>query len=117
MSEAIENRKSKIENPIPAGLVVPVTTAQEMLALILRAEEQGVPAVWSTIAGIALDPITLFGAAAVQTRRVGLGTAIVPTYPRHPVALASQALTMAALAPGRFRLGIGPGHQFIIEGM
>jgi alkanesulfonate monooxygenase SsuD/methylene tetrahydromethanopterin reductase-like flavin-dependent oxidoreductase (luciferase family) len=41
----------------------------------------------------------------------------VPTYPRHPIALASQALVLAALAPGRFRLGIGPSHRPTIEGM
>src|SRR5262249_38297813 len=38
-------------------------------------------------------------------------------YPRHPTTLVAQTLALAGLAPDRFRLGIGPSHQFIIEGM
>ncbi len=102
---------------VPASLVVGSPAPQDTLATVRQAEAHGVPAVWSTVAGIAADPITLFGAAAVQTSRVCFGTAIVPTYPRHPAALAAQALALAALAPDRFRLGIGPSHQFIVEGM
>jgi 5,10-methylenetetrahydromethanopterin reductase len=48
---------------------------------------------------------------------VGLGTAVTPTYPRHPTALAQQALTTAAASGGRFTLGIGLSHQLVIEGM
>ena len=46
-----------------------------------------------------------------------LGTSIVPTYPRHPLVLAQQALALDDIAPGRLRLGIGPSHGFIIEDM
>ena len=42
---------------------------------------------------------------------------ITQTWPRHPVAIASQCLAMAQLAPGRFRIGLGPSHQPAIEGM
>src|SRR5688572_13192968 len=73
--------------------------------------------VWSTVGGTNPDAVTLFAAAAAKTSRIGLGTAIVPTYPRHPIALASQALVLGALAPGRFRLGIGPSHRPTMEGM
>ncbi|SFO19950.1 LLM class F420-dependent oxidoreductase [Actinomadura madurae] len=58
-------------------------------------------------------------AAALAGREVPgieVGTAIVPTYPRHPLALASQALTAQAMAGGRFTLGIGPSHPQVIEG-
>ena len=41
----------------------------------------------------------------------------MPTYPRHPLVLAQQALALQDLAPGRLRLGIGPSHRFIIENM
>jgi alkanesulfonate monooxygenase SsuD/methylene tetrahydromethanopterin reductase-like flavin-dependent oxidoreductase (luciferase family) len=41
----------------------------------------------------------------------------VPIFPRHPLVLASQTLVMEDLAPGRFRLGIGPSHQPTIEGL
>jgi F420-dependent oxidoreductase-like protein len=73
--------------------------------------------VWSTVGGTNPDAVTLFAAAAATTKQIGLGTAIVPTYPRHPLALASQALVLEALAPGRFRLGLGPSHRPTIEGM
>jgi alkanesulfonate monooxygenase SsuD/methylene tetrahydromethanopterin reductase-like flavin-dependent oxidoreductase (luciferase family) len=44
----------------------------------------------------------------VRTARVVLGTSIVRTWPQHPVALAEETLAIEQLAPGRFRLGIGP---------
>lgn len=49
--------------------------------------------------------------------RIELGTAVVPTYPRHPIALATQALTASAASGGRFTLGVGLSHQLVIEGM
>jgi F420-dependent oxidoreductase-like protein len=47
---------------------------------------------------------------------VELGTSVVPTYPRHPVALAAQALTVNAATGGRLALGIGLSHRAAIEG-
>jgi F420-dependent oxidoreductase-like protein len=85
--------------------------------LIARAEQHGVPAAWSTVGGTNPDAVTLFAAAATRTHQIMLGTSIVPSYPRHPLVLASQALVLADLAPGRLRLGIGPSHRPIIEGM
>lgn len=103
--------------PLRAGLVIRRPDPTATIEAIVRAEERGVPAIWSTVGGTAPDAVTLFAAAAVRTRTIGLGTSIVPTYPRHPVALATQALVLANLAPGRFRLGIGPSHRPTIEGM
>ena len=48
---------------------------------------------------------------------IELGTAVVPTYPRHPVTLAQEALTTQAISGGRLVLGIGLSHQPVIEGM
>jgi F420-dependent oxidoreductase-like protein len=100
-----------------AGLVIRRPTPAATLAAIEQAEERGVSAVWSTVGGAAPDAVTLFAAAAARTSDITLGSAIVPTYPRHPIVLASQALAIDGLAPGRFRLGIGPSHQATIEGM
>ncbi len=100
-----------------AGLAVRGPNAAHTLAAIVRAEEQGVQGIWSTVGGTNPDAVTLFAAAAAKTSRISLGTAIVPTYPRHPIALASQALVLESLAPGRFRLGLGPSHRPTIEGM
>jgi alkanesulfonate monooxygenase SsuD/methylene tetrahydromethanopterin reductase-like flavin-dependent oxidoreductase (luciferase family) len=46
-----------------------------------------------------------------------MGTSVVPTYPRHPLVMAQQALALGDLAPGRLRLGIGPSHRPSIEGV
>lgn len=100
-----------------AGLAIRGLNPAETLAAIVRADERELPMVWSTVGGTNPDAVTLFAAAAAKTRAIGLGTAIVPTYPRHPIALASQALVLGTLAPGRFRLGIGPSHRPTIEGM
>jgi F420-dependent oxidoreductase-like protein len=61
--------------------------------------------------------LTVLAAAAVRTTTIRLGTAIVPTYPRHPLALAQQALALGDLAPERLRLGVGPSHRPFIEGI
>jgi len=61
------------------------------------------------------DALTTFAAAAAKTSTIRLGTSIVPTYPRHPLILAQQALALYDIAPGRLRLGIGPSHRSIIE--
>src|SRR5690606_18447619 len=59
-------------------------------------------------------------AIAVTGRAVGdlavLGTAVVPTYPRHVLALAGQALTTQAAVGGRLVLGVGPSHAPVVEG-
>jgi alkanesulfonate monooxygenase SsuD/methylene tetrahydromethanopterin reductase-like flavin-dependent oxidoreductase (luciferase family) len=62
-------------------------------------------------------PTQLLSYFAGRTQRIQLGTAITPTYPRHPLALAQQALTVADLAPGRLRLGVGPSHRHTMEGV
>lgn len=98
------------------GLVVAGPDAAATVAAIVAAEAAGVRQVWMTQITSA-DTLTLYAAAAAQTKSIRLGTAIVPTYPRHPLALALQALTLGDLAPGRLRLGIGPSHRPTIEGM
>jgi F420-dependent oxidoreductase-like protein len=83
---------------------------------IAAAEAAGVRQAWMTQGAAMPDTLIGFAAAALRTSTVRLGTAIVPTYPRHPLALAQQALAVADLAPGRLRLGIGPSHRPTIEG-
>lgn len=98
------------------GLVVRGQDAAAAVAGIVAAEAAGVRQVWMTQGAAAADTLTTFAAAAVRTSMVRLGTAIVPTYPRHPLALALQALAVADLAPGRLRLGVGGSHRSTIEG-
>lgn len=84
---------------------------------IVRAEQLGIPAVWLTTGGTAPDGLTVIAAAAMRTERVLFGTSIIPTYPRHPLVTAQQAVAIASLAPGRLRLGVGPSHKPTIEAM
>ena len=85
--------------------------AASALDAVARAEAAGVPTVWTVMPALGRDTLTLYAAAAVQTSSIMLGTAIVPAFTRHPVALATQMMTLEDLAPGRFRLGIGTAHQ------
>ncbi|MCU1452179.1 MAG: F420-dependent oxidoreductase, family [Acidimicrobiales bacterium] len=63
------------------------------------------------------DAMAVHTAIGVHVPRIELGTAVVPTYPRHPVVMASQALTVQSASGGRFALGIGLSHEWVIESM
>ena len=79
-------------------------------------EARGFHTLW--LANIfAIDAITAAALIGRETSRIELGTAVVPTYPRHPTALAQQTLTTQAACEGRFTLGIGLSHQIVIEGL
>ncbi|MGZ6928880.1 MAG: LLM class F420-dependent oxidoreductase [Acidimicrobiia bacterium] len=64
-----------------------------------------------------LDALTLLAVVGREVPRVELGTGVVPTYPRHPLMLAAQALTTQMASDGRLMLGIGLSHQVVIESM
>lgn len=64
-----------------------------------------------------LDAITVAAVVGRETRRIELGTSVVPTQPRHPTAMAQQAVTAALASNGRFTLGIGLSHPPVIERM
>ncbi len=87
------------------GLVVSGSDTRAAVAAIVAAEAAGVQQIWMTQSTPEPDTLTIFAAAAVQTHHVRMGTAIVPTYPRHPLALAQQVLALSDLAPDRIRLG------------
>lgn len=101
------------------GIGIGITGSEgldDVIRSIRRAEEAGFDAAWlPNIFG--LDAMTTIALAGRETARIELGTFVVPTYPRHPVALAQQALTVSAATAGRFTLGIGLSHRVVIEGM
>lgn len=99
------------------GLAIEARDATKAIELIAEAEAAGVEQVWMTQSPPTLDTLTLYAATAMRTTRIRLGTSIVPTYPRHPLVLAQQALTVNDIAPGRLRLGVGPSHRPPIEGI
>ena len=98
------------------GLAIYGADAAAAAKAIVAAEAEDVRQVWMTQFTSAPDTMAIFAAASLLTNRVRMGTAIVPTYPRHPLSLAQQALTLGDLAPNRLRLGIGTSHRPTIEG-
>ena len=81
----------------------------------VAAEQDGFDGYWTPqIAGA--DALTLLALAGQRTSRIELGTAVVPTFPRHPMMLAQQALTTHSAAGGRLVLGIGLSHKPAVEG-
>jgi len=83
---------------------------------IVQMEEQGFSSYWCPQVGT-FDALTMIALAGPQTSTIELGTAVVPTYPRHPSALAQQAATVNALTDGRLILGVGPSHAPSIESL
>lgn len=80
------------------------------------AEEQGFATYWlPQIFGP--DALTTLAVVGREVPRIELGTSVVPTWPRHPMTLAAQALTTQAATGGRLVLGIGLSHQVVVESM
>ena len=86
----------------------------ERLHRISDAERDGFDSYWMP-QHFGADMLTVIAMAGMQTQRIELGTAVVPTFPRHPVALAQQALTAQVATGGRLTLGIGVSHRSTIE--
>lgn len=92
--------------------VADMMTLEGLLARIKQAEDDGFDSFWIPhISARGYDALTVLAMAGMQTSRIELGVGVVPTYPRHPAALAQQALTTATATNGRFILGIGPSHR------
>lgn len=89
----------------------------EVVDAARAAEAAGFPSAWTVHFSRGLDALTVLGHAASATTSLHLGVGVVPTYPRHPIALAQQAATVQALAGGRLTLGVGVSHRSVIEGM
>ena len=91
-------------------------TIEEIIRLVTAAEDAGLDSAWmANIFGF--DAIMSMTLAARATKTIKVGTAVTPTYPRHPAAIAQQALTAAAASDDRFILGIGLSHKRNIEGV
>ena len=98
-------------DPTAAG-----ATLDDIVALARRAEAQGFDTFWLPNI-FSFDAITALTVIGRETERIRLGTAVTPTYPRHPTAIAQQAMTAAAATGNRLTLGIGLSHKIVIEDM
>ncbi len=93
------------------------TRIDELLANAQTAERLGFSTGWVPHIPWSLDGLTALALAGQVTSRIELGTAVMPTYPRHPLAMAQQAMSTQAATGGRLVLGIGPSHPVVIERM
>ena len=91
-------------------------TIDQMVAEARQTEADGFASYWAPqIFGH--DALTTLAIIGREVPRIELGTSVVPTYPRHPMMMAQQALTVNAASSGRLCLGIGLSHQMVVEGM
>jgi F420-dependent oxidoreductase-like protein len=87
---------------------------EDILALFREAEEEGFDTAWvGQLSG--LDALSLVTLAGPVTRRMELGTFVIPVAGRSPVALAQQALTAQLASEGRLCVGVGAGHASILD--
>ncbi len=90
------------------GLAIRIPDPATVIDLAMEADRAGVESVWLQSDRISADPLSFIAGLASRTERLKFATAVVPTWPRHPVVLTQQVMAIEALAPGRFTLGIGP---------
>ena len=99
------------------GLTGGGATVDRVVAQAQQAEADGFSALWyaSLVTG---DPLVAMALAGRETSSIELGTAVLQTYPCHPLLQANRAasVTDAMRRPG-FTLGIGPSHESLIRGV
>lgn len=99
------------------GLTGGASTVDKVVAQAERAEADGFTSLWyaSVVTG---DPLVAIALAGRQTSRIELGTAVLQTYPCHPILQANRVASVVdAIGRPAFTLGIGPSHQPLIEGV
>jgi 5,10-methylenetetrahydromethanopterin reductase len=88
-----------------------------LIASAQAAEAAGFDSVWVPQIPDEFDALTAVALMGNATSRIELATAVMPIQSRHPVAMAQQALSTQAAAGGRFTLGLGPSHHWIVSDM
>ncbi|MFJ3772334.1 TIGR03564 family F420-dependent LLM class oxidoreductase [Streptomyces sp. NPDC090075] len=99
------------------GLTGRPTTTEKLVEQAKDAEKGGFSSVWydSTVLG---DPLAAMAVAGRETSTIELGTAVLQTYPCHPLLQANRAASVAeAMGRPGFTLGIGPSHEPVVSGM
>jgi F420-dependent oxidoreductase-like protein len=99
------------------GLTGGAGTVDKVVAQAQRAEDDGFTSLWyaSVVTG---DPLVAMALAGRETSRIELGTAVLQTYPCHPLLQANRVASVVdAMGRPGFTLGIGPSHQPLVEGV
>ena len=88
----------------------------QLVADAAAAERDGFRSVWVPQIPGDFDAFVAIALMGQATHRIELGTAVVPIQTRHPIAMAQEVLSVQAVCEGRFTLGIGVSHDWVIEG-
>jgi len=98
--------------------LVQTASVDAITADALKAEQAGFHSYWLAEHPTGgFDALTVLALVGQKTARIELGTAIVPTFPRHPMTLAGQALTAASAMDCPITLGIGLSHQVMMASL
>jgi F420-dependent oxidoreductase-like protein len=99
------------------GLTGGGRSVDEVVAQARQAESDGFSALWyaSAVTG---DPLVAMAIAGRGTTTIELGTAVLQTYPCHPLLQANRVASVTdAMNRDGFTLGIGPSHEPLIRGV
>ena len=96
----------------PAGKLFNV---EEATSDARAAQEAGFPSYWIPQMPMGVDALTSLSHIGAAVPEIELGTAVIPTYPRHPMVMAQQALSVTSIIGDRLALGIGLSHKPVIE--
>lgn len=91
-------------------------TVAGQIQQVVQAELDGFDSFWFSQAPNKNDVLSVIAVAGHATSRIEMGTAVIPTFSRHPSTLTMQALTAHVISDGRLALGIGTSHQGRVEG-
>lgn len=97
-----------------ARFLFPSGTFDQFADAVASCEQQGFHGAWVPQV-FGWDALTTLVVAGTRTSRLRLGTAVIPAYPTHPLALAAAAMSAQAATGGRLTLGIGASHRFLVE--
>ncbi len=86
-----------------------------LVADVQAADRAGFTSMWIPQIPGYLDAMTAIAIIGQVTDRIEIGTAVVPIQTRHPIPMAQQALTTQVACGGRFTLGLGPSHHWIVQ--
>lgn len=98
------------------GVFVDGQDVDSLVKQVRSAHDRGFASAWAPQV-FGPDAMTALAVVATKVPDIELGTAVVPTFPRHPTMIAAQARTVQQVSGGRFTLGIGLSHQIVIEGL
>ena len=89
---------------------------ERLIADAQAAEQAGFASLWVPQIPGDFDAFTMITLLGRATQRIELGTAVLPIQTRHPIAMAQEFLSNQAVCEGRFTLGLGASHHWVIEG-